>query len=368
MDTDQSPPAANPAPNSRRATRAPHRLAPIARFAAALVVSVGLLYALARHASGDGGLERLAPNQMGLLVDHISGEVRVLERSGYHLYLPWLQEVLVFDRGARTLRLGPGSSDPAAVDVRARDGSTFAFTGIEFVVRPDPERLDQLAADFGQSFQGPTRFASSAARALLAAEFGRLKAQEAMDSQRLATGRAAAREALAERLASRGLLLEELTTPKPRLEREVERAIDERRLAQAEADRQRIELERAEERRPRRLEILASEQERDRIELEGEFRRTLLDTETKGKQRISQAQDAALLRQGEAQRRADDLVALANALGEAAERDATRLAAEAAAFEARGPLAVREALVETLSRTPIRISLTPTAPAAGGAK
>jgi len=329
----------------------------LAALGGALVAALVGLWTLAYSATGQTGLARLQPSELGLVVDHLFGEVRVLERTGYHLFVPWLQEVQVFDRGIRTVRMGPGSEDAVAVEVRARDGSTFAFTGLELVLRPNPERLPELAAHFGTSFIPQRRFAAAAARALIAEEFGRLGAQEAMDSQALATGRAATRERLAARLAPLGITLEELTTPKPRLEREVERAIDERKLAQAESERLRIELERELERRPRRIEALAADQERERIELAGDQRRLQLELEAKNRDRVSKATGARRVRESEAQRRATELLATAQHIRTTGAREATRLGAEAAALEARGPLAVREALVEALIKTPIRIAL-----------
>ncbi len=349
MAEDESP---RPAPPKRRPL-----LTFLIEVALAVPVAAAGLWALAAWRSGDRGSVRLAAGQVGLFVDRLRGEVRVLERPGYHLFLPWLQRVEVLEGGARTVRLGPGTPDSAPIDLRARDGSSFGLDGLEVRVRVVESNLPQLAAELGTGFLAQRQLTVAFTRALLPESFGSLEAQEATDSERLAAGRAATREALEEVLARRGLELVALSTPKPLLERRFERAIDERRLAQAELDQLRADLARAEELRPRRLEVLAAQHAKERIELEGDLGREQLLAEAKATEDIAGAERARRTRENAARRRAETLTAQSEAASAEADAEAARILADAAAVEARGPLAVREALIARLAESKIRLEI-----------
>lgn len=349
----------NPAevPVSRARPRWGTRLrAALLVLAAALPLALACLAWLVHHATGQRGWRTIAADEIAVRIDYLDGTLEVIERPGHVFFLPWLQEVLVLDKAPRSFGLaGPSKGEDKAITVRAADGSSFWFEGLELQYRARSDALPTLLARMGNSDLVAREWIGTGAAVFLAEEYGRFGAQEASDGAVADGAKLAAVERLEELLEEHGIELLQLVAPKPRFEREYERAIDDRKLADQEMARLADEVADALEARESRMLQLADERERERVALDG----TLVE-------RRIQAQGAeAKLRGGadayrlERQRAADGLAASLAAKVRLAEEQAAwesaALAAEVEALAARGPVAVREVLVGRLATIPFTL-------------
>lgn len=342
----------------------------------ALAGSYGTLRAL----SGENGLVTIADDQIGLCFDHLRGHlaptagehaaaprpgeagaarIEVLPDPGRRLHLPWLQQIVAFDKRPRELRLqGEGASGPGTgprLVVRANDGSTFWFENFAIHFALAPEKLAALAEDAGTRADFPAELVAALARPVLRDEFGRYSAEEIVEPANLRDATQKSRERLDARLASRGLRVLEIETSKPRFDPEYENAIERRKVADQMIQHQRAKAVQLEQEKLQRETRVRKEKEIEMRDLERDLANQRLAVERESI-RIRADADvfAAELEQRGANERAQK-EALAAVRTERARLDAAALEARMKDLENRRHSVVRAALVERLRAIDVSI-------------
>lgn len=340
----------------------PHlRSKPRMRWLWRLPSAAGLAALALAHSSDRPLWIELEPSEVALSWSMLSGESELEREPGWHLAWPLTQRWERFDKGSRQLRMqGDEYAGPLRqplLSVRSSDGSEFWFEDLAVQFELDPEAL--AAAPRAAGIEREEAALGAAARTILGEEFGRLSVQESVDPERLDAAKRASIARLCALLAPQGLRVTEILTAKPQFDRQYEKAIADRKLLEQEALRLGQELETSRAARPEALAAAEREGQRSLDELVSDLVRQRLSAETEWVQERSAAETAALAREGEARARRAQLLAEA-AAAEAARAEARRsLEAEVAALAAHGSIHVRQALIEALSKVPLRLEPEP---------
>ncbi len=330
-----------------------------------LVVGVVGLVGFERWRTGAFGLVDVPPSHVAVRIDYPSGSLSVIEGPGYAFHLPFLQEVRLLERRPQVF-LMEGDKNKSErhvryLTVRAKDGSNFWFDSMEIHYRIRPEAADELLSDSGTdaAFQ---QWLPAYARAVLRDEFGRHAAQDVANQTISQTAKQEAQRRLNAYLAPHGVEVVQITTPKPKFDREYEQSIDERKIANQEVEKLEAQLNQLQEERGQRLAKVRKEKE---IEL-AELRETLAEAHLKAESQAidirGKADAYARQRQIEGEGKRAELAAQSEAARERTASEAEELRSKVAAVASGGDAAVRAAFVERLSGVSLRIA--PRAPAA----
>jgi len=318
---------------------------------AACLAVVGTYLGL-RWMGEDGGVARVADDEIAIILDHLSGDRRVVVEPGHHLFAPFFQEVQRFDKSPNvytmqgTQREGPNRAP--RLDVRADDGSSFWFESSSVHYALIPERAGELLSDSGPGERFKETLVDAYARAVLRDEFGRYSAEEIVLPDVLHVAMRSGQQRMNELLEPHGVSVLEISIPKPRFDAEYEVAIERRKVADQtiqhlRAKRGQLERERLQ------LEARArKEKEIERRQLETALDRELLAAEREAI-RVRTGADAYFLEkvaQGEATR--EQMKRQAEGLTASYALEAEGLAARLAELERRGDLVVRAALIARL--------------------
>ncbi|MBL8862788.1 MAG: hypothetical protein JNK02_12380 [Planctomycetes bacterium] len=325
---------------------------------ALLLAPVAALEGL-RRASGGQGLAEIRDTEVGIVLDAWSGERRVVDTPGYRPYLPWLQEVHTIDKspnaftfqGNRTL----GLNHVPRLLVRARDGSSFWFEEITLQYALRVERAGAVLEDSGGGDAFKEELLRSHARAILRDEFGRYAAVDAGKPEALQAATRQSLERLNAALASHGIEVLEVSSPRPAFDKGYEDLINRRKLANQETERIQTQLasraaagslreEQVRSEKALELEKLEGNLARDVGAAEKERVRAFAEAEVAWAERVSQGRIA----KAEKELQAAVLEAQVRGLAEDAR-------AHAESLRLHGAGLVRAALVEQLRSTAVQI-------------
>jgi SPFH domain/Band 7 family protein len=319
--------------------------------AAAALAWVVLVYFGLRWMADDGGVAHVADDQLAVIDDHLGSRQTLVTQPGYQLFVPWLQEVQRFDKSPNEYRMRGGECGPnlaPQLTVRANDGSSFWFEDFSLHYALLPERAAELLEDSGPGDGFKSRLINAFARSVLREEFGRYSAEEIVVPDNLHAATRRSQERLDELLAPHGLVVMEITTPKPRFDPEYEKAIERRKVADQmiqhlQAKRVQLQEEKlqneARTRKEKEVEkrVLQNELEQQLLAAERDAIRSRSDAEIFFLEMTSAGR--AVLSQKEAQ---------AAELTERYALEARGLAERLDALERQGERVVRAALVEKL--------------------
>ncbi|MHC4894526.1 MAG: SPFH domain-containing protein [Planctomycetota bacterium] len=306
----------------------------------------------------DGRFE-LEPGQVAVVPAGPIGEAQVVLRAGVHRTAAPFAEPEIVD-ARPTLLLFGSPDDPRGAEslrVRSRNGSIFTLDGLEIHWRVDGERVETAIADGADTGAANQRErVRLLATAAMRAHFGALDSEEVADAQRARAALDDARAELSVSLARHGLELLSVVAPQPEFDREYEHAIEQRKLLEQ-------ELERLEAERSSFPKALASMLEKTQANenLAAEVQESAL-AELSAKQQAAIEQLTAAAEAYANQRRSEAAGERARSEAQAASvaaigaAEAAALAAEIDAFESHGDMAVREALVERLSKVRFEVA------------
>ncbi|MBM3976793.1 MAG: hypothetical protein FJ299_07365 [Planctomycetes bacterium] len=314
--------------------------------------SAGALIVL-KYQSPQGLLVDLKSSQIGVRFDAWSGERSLITTPGYHLLLPGLQQIALFERSPLDLVLASGAMQgpvPAgATTVRSSDGSKFWFEALSLQHQLRPERALGALDAFGGDARRQEQLVALIARAALGREYGKLAAHEVADPAVTDATKLDCRTRLRAGLEPYGLELIQLAMPKPRFEREYEKAIEERQLAAQALEKTETQLAALLAERPLRMEkvereLVLAQKGLTKLEIEKRLQADGQEIERRGK-----AETWALTRRAEGAAKAGELATYAQARRETALSQAAGLRAEVEALAGAGELAVREEIVKRLA-------------------
>jgi regulator of protease activity HflC (stomatin/prohibitin superfamily) len=324
-----------------------------------LVLAAAGLVGYALWDSGTWGLVDIPPSHVAVRVNHAAGTAAVIAGPGYAFHLPFSQEVELLNRRPQTFRM-EGDVDQARghqrfLTVRAADGSNFWFESMELSYRLLPAAADRVLADSGpdDAFRD---WVGAYARGVLCDEFGRYEAQDIANLNESQNAKEEARRRLNELLEPHGVVVDQITTPKPKFDRDYEKAIYDRKIANQEVEKLGLQVDQLREERAQRLAKVDKEKKIELEALNGTLEEFRLQAESKVILLRGQADVYATERRIAAESLRAELLARAEAVRDKAGKEAEGLAAMVAAVAAGGDAAVRMAYVERLKGMRFRMS------------
>ena len=336
---------------------------------AGLVVGVLLLYGVERWRLGATGLVDIPPSHVAVRIDYPSGALAVIEGPGYAFHVPFLQDVWLLDRRPQVFQM-EGDKDRNErhvhyLTVRAKDGSNFWFDSMEIPYRIRPQAAADVLLDSGSgaAFQ---QWLPAYARAVLRDEFGRHAAQDVANQAGSQASKEEAQRRLNAYLLPHGVEIVQITTPKPKFDRDYEKAIDDRKVANQEVEKLAAQIDQLAQERGQRLAKVRKEKEIELAELRGTLAEQRLKAEAQAIEIRGKADAYAKQRQVEGETKRAELAAQAESARARGAREAEELRGLVAAVASGGDAAVRSAYVERLAGVSFRVAARP--PAAKEAK
>jgi membrane protease subunit HflC len=321
-----------------------------------VVVVCGLMAAM-----GKLGVVSVSSEEVAVKMNYMSGNRTVITTPGYQIYIPFIEEVFKLDRkpqkfdmkGSRALSY----NHVPFLTVRAKDGSNFSFDELEIQYAISPGDAGTTLDDSGPDDGFKREWIHAFARSILRDEFGRYSAVDVADPTSYQAARIASEERLREMLAQHGIELIQVICPKPRFDPDYEQAIEDRKVADQEVEKQREEESRLLNERERRLATAQKEKEIEWQSLQGTLTKALLNAE-QSQIELEKGADAYAVTKG-FQAKAENAQLVQEALGMTAKytKEAEGIKARAIALEMRGEVVVREALIEKLKE--IEFTLVP---------
>ena len=315
-----------------------------------LAVTGLLVYAL--WDSESWGMVDIPPSKVAVRIDYLSGDQTVIRDAGYCFYVPFLQEVELLDRQPQVFQMEGKEvrsiNHVQYLTVRAKDGSNFWFESMEIPYQLIPDAAATVLADSGR-MESYHRWVGTYARAVLREEFGRLDAQEAASQDETHRAKTESLRRLNEYLLPHGVEVVQITTPKPKFDRDYEKAIYDRKIANQEVVKLGAQIQNLREERGQRLAKVTQDKEVE-FEIEtGNLDKNRKDAEKKDILLRGQADAYVAKRLEDGETKKAELLAEAQGLRERRTREAQALVDRIAAVQAGGELAVRAALIERLS-------------------
>lgn len=347
-------------PTGGRSPGGPRKLPPLAALAAVTAAGIGLV-GLLMALSGRLGIVSVADDQIAVKVNYMTGDDEVITTPGFKLYIPFLQEVFLFDKSPQEF-LMKGDRVVAAnqvplLTVRASDGSNFRFDEVRIQYRINPGLGDVVLNDSGPGEQFKQRWIRAYARSILRDEFGRYSAEEVANPTTYTAASGDSKQRLNEVLTSHGIEVTQIVTPKPRFDDVYEQAIEDRKVADQDVERLIAMEDQLLREREQRLAAVEKEKEIEMRSLRGDLERDRIDAEREAIRQKKAADAYAVSRRAAGEARRAETIAEARGLVEKYTKEAEGLVAKAEALEERGEVIVREALIRKLQS--IRFTLLP---------
>src|SRR5512140_780875 len=201
--------------------------------------------------------------QVAVRINNLTGGTEVITQPGLILQLPFgIHDVFIMDVTPQTFHLR-GQENKSALevrelDVRAADGSSFAFNDTTLLFRAIPGHADETLRDSGTG-HAYYEWMLPYARAILRDEFGRESTISVSNPTSFAQAEGRAKQRLNKLLGEHGIEVTSIVTPRPRFSKEYEDLIESRNQTENQLAVIDSELSRAKTERDRKL----AEVERD---------------------------------------------------------------------------------------------------------
>jgi hypothetical protein len=201
--------------------------------------------------------------QVAVRINNLTGSTEVITQPGVITRLPFgIHDVYIMDVTPQTFHLrGQDNKTPLEVrelDVRAADGSSFAFNDTTLLFQAIPAHADQTLRDSGVG-HAYYEWMLPYARAILRDEFGRESTISVSNPTSFAQAEDRAKKRLNQLLGEHGIEISSIVTPRPRFSKEYEDLIESRNQTENQLAVIDSELQRAKTERDRKL----AEVERD---------------------------------------------------------------------------------------------------------
>ena len=314
---------------------------------ALVIVVCGMMAAM-----GKLGVTNVSAEEVAVKLNYVSGNRTVITRPGYQIYIPFLEEVFKLDRTPQKFEMegkrALSHNHVPFLTVRAKDGSNFSFDELEIQYAIIPGDGGIIIDDSGPGAGFKRPWIRAYARSILRDEFGKYSAVEVADPTSYQAARIASEERLREMLAQHGLELIQVICPKPRFDHDYEQAIEDRKVADQEVEKQREEESRLLNERERVLATAQKEKEIEWQSLQGTLTKALLNAEQRQIE-LEKGADAYAVEKGFAAK-AENAQLVQRSVGMTAKytKEAEGILARTEALEKRGDVVVREALIEKL--------------------
>jgi membrane protease subunit HflC len=195
--------------------------------------------------------------EVAVRVNNLTGSKEVITQPGLVMRLPFgIHDVYTLDVSPQTFHLrgakNVSSLEVRELDVRASDGSNFAFNDTTILFRAIPSKADETLRDSGQG-HAYYEWMLPYARSILRDEFGRESTIGVSNPTTFHTAEERAKQRLNKLLGDHGVEVTSIVTPRPRFSKEYEDLIEARNQAENQLAVIGSELERAKTERDRKL-------------------------------------------------------------------------------------------------------------------
>jgi regulator of protease activity HflC (stomatin/prohibitin superfamily) len=247
-----------------------------------LAVGAITVVALASHSCAS-----VEAGQVAVRVNNVTGSMEVITQPGLIMRLPFgIHDVYIMDVSPQTFHLrGAKNKSPLEVrelDVRASDGSNFAFNDTTILFRAIGAKADETLRDSGLG-HAYYEWMLPYVRSILRDEFGRESTIGVSNPTTFGEAEARAKVRLNKLLGQHGLEVTSIVTPRPRFSKEYEDLIESRNQAENQLAVIDSDLQRAKTERDRKLAEVERDQNKviqtKRAELEAELA-TAVTTQT----------------------------------------------------------------------------------------
>jgi len=201
--------------------------------------------------------------QVAVRINNVTGGTEVITQPGLIMRLPFnIHDVFIIDVTPQTFHLrgqdNKTSLEVRELDVRAADGSSFAFNDTTLLFRAIPMHADETLRDSGTG-HAYYEWMLPYARSILRDEFGRESTISVSNPTSFAQAEDRAKKRLNKLLGEHGIEVTSIVTPRPRFSKEYEDLIESRNQTENQLAVIDSELSRARTERDRKL----AEVERD---------------------------------------------------------------------------------------------------------
>ncbi len=315
-------------------------------------VAVAFLTIAVLAASGNLGVVNIADDQVAVKMNYATGEREVIDRPGFKLYIPFVQEIFPLDRTPQKYlmegRVSEGDNHAPFLTVRASDGSNFWFESLEIQYTLIPSFAAEIIDDSGPGEGFKRDWMRAHARSILRDEFGRISAVEVANPASYEAAGVRSTERMNQILRTHGIQVERLITPKPRFDKDYEAAIEEKKVADQQVAHLKVKEEQLLQKREQQLALVAKEKEIEWQELQGELTKQLLQAQQQAIKITKGADAYKVTREAEGQQSKDRHTAEARGLVAKYTKEAEGIRARTDALEKKGRVVVREALIKKL--------------------
>ncbi|MBA3541162.1 MAG: hypothetical protein H0T79_16240, partial [Deltaproteobacteria bacterium] len=201
--------------------------------------------------------------QVAVRINNVTGSTEVITQPGVVLRLPFgIHDVYIIDASPQTFHMrgkeNKGPLEGRELDVRAADGSTFAFNDTTILFRAIPGSADETLRDSGYG-HAYYEWMLPYARSILRDEFGKESTIDVSNPTKFSQAELRAKTRLNKLLNLHGIEITSIVTPRPRFSADYENLIEARNQTENQLAVIGSELERAATERSRSL----AEVERD---------------------------------------------------------------------------------------------------------
>ena len=317
-----------------------------------LTLIILALTGLGLYATGNHGFTNIKAEEVGVVVNFVTGDAEIITQPGFKLYIPFVQHVYTFDRTTQQFQMEGTSyrndNHTPLLTVRASDGSNFRIDDLTILYEMMPASAEAILHDSGPGTGFKQEWVKAYARSILRDEFGRFTAVDVANPTQYKQAPLLATARLNELLEKHGISIVRINTPTPQFDRAYEAAIEERKEADQEVERLIAEALRLDQLRGQRLAAVAKEKEVEQQVLTGSLRQSLLRTQEEQIKVIKDADVYATQRIAQGTASKSKLNNDARGLMAKYTKEAEGIESRAQALAQRGSVIVREALVEKL--------------------
>ncbi len=325
-----------------------------------LVLATGLIAHWVNSSSSTGTFLKVEDHMVAAIVNAFDGEVVIDDTPGYRVIQPFLQDSYSVVKSPIEYRMTGNKWENdnlvPRLGVRAADGSNVWFEDVRIQYGVQPDRVWDVLRTSGGDYAWRHGIVDAYARACLRDAFGVYTAEEVVRQENLRAARTDAKERLDKALDPHGLVVLELSTSKPAFPKAYESVVQRRQIAEQEALKITQELEQLRASREDRLKKLERDKALELTRMRSKVARDLAKARQEAfvKRRSADSSFESRLASGlrersEMESRADALVAKYTA-------EADGVVARADALAAKGRMAVRQALVESLKNVTFEIA------------
>jgi len=326
-----------------------------------LAIPVIVVFIAGAFISGRAGIIEISDREVGVIVNYFSGSKTVVNRPGYRIFIPFIEQAYKFDKSPQDFVMeGERDLDPNHVrklTVRANDGSNFWFETLRIQYQLLPGEAHIILDDSGEGIAFKQNWIRTFARSILRDEFGKYSAEEVADTSTHDIAKQVTTDRMNENLHPHGMHVLEIITPKPQFETAYERAIEDRKVANQEVEKLKIKKVQLLKEKERRLANIERDKATEYELLLGSLEALRIGSEKSAAQIMLEADAYQISEVALGQAAEQGRLQEARGLEEQARKDAEGLAAKVKAVAKRGDILVREALAEKMAN--IRFDIVP---------